>query len=144
MREIPPTHVIEELMAEIETLRTRNAELHRELEVTTRIAQMRGNAAGEAEAQLPEAVELLKSPGNKDGKHKANYQVLSERVRMIRLSKRISQVEMATRCGISKSMMAQVESGVSHPSLDTLFSICCVLKISPEVLFAKEFTLRCP
>lgn len=46
----------------------------------------------------------------------------------------ISQVELASRIGISKQCISDFKSGKSFPSIQTLFLICKELKISADYL----------
>lgn len=55
---------------------------------------------------------------------------VGKRVKSLRESKNISQVELADLCGFEKSNMARLESGGTNPTLFTLTKIAYHLNVS--------------
>ena len=56
---------------------------------------------------------------------------LGSRLREERERARISQRELARRLGVSASLISQIESGQSKPSVSTLYAIVTELGVSP-------------
>lgn len=54
----------------------------------------------------------------------------------------MTQEQVAERSGISLSFLGHIERGTRKASLETLVSICNVLKVSPGVLL--QDSLLCP
>jgi transcriptional regulator with XRE-family HTH domain len=61
---------------------------------------------------------------------------ISDRLREERLHAGISQRELARRVGLSPSLISQLESGQSRPSVGTLYAIVTELGVSLDELFA--------
>ena len=59
-----------------------------------------------------------------------NYLIIGKRIRYYRLSKRITQEELAFRIGTSAAYISNIESGKKKPSLQKLAQISEVLKIT--------------
>ena len=49
---------------------------------------------------------------------------IGERVRSQRLTRRLTQAELAARTGLSKRSIERLESGVGNPRLEVLVAIC--------------------
>ena len=58
-----------------------------------------------------------------------------ENLRNIRLSKKISQQQLALRAGISKNQVGNIERGEVNITLISMLAICKTLEISPKDLF---------
>lgn len=63
-----------------------------------------------------------------------NYIAFGKRIRSRRRSMRLTQEQVAEQVGISLSFLGHIERGTRKASLETLVSICNVLKTSPSVL----------
>ena len=59
---------------------------------------------------------------------KANAQI-GQRIREIRLSRKISQIELATRCGVEPSNLNRIEHGKANPTVRTLHLIAIALGV---------------
>lgn len=60
---------------------------------------------------------------------------LGKRIKGIRLEKKISQTEIAYRCGFDKSNYSTIESGKRNPTIISLLKIAKALDISLIDLF---------
>jgi transcriptional regulator with XRE-family HTH domain len=60
------------------------------------------------------------------------------RLRQARERAGISQRELARRLGLSASMISQVESGLSKPSVSTLYGIVTELEVSLDEVFRED------
>ena len=58
--------------------------------------------------------------------------LLGNHIRQIRLSKKISQTEIAYRCGFDKSNYNTIEAGKRNPTITTLLKIASALEVSLE------------
>lgn len=56
-------------------------------------------------------------------------------IRRIRLSKRLSQLELSASANMSQSFIANIETGKKEPSAMTLIRIARVLNVSPREFF---------
>lgn len=54
---------------------------------------------------------------------------LGERIRKIRVSKKISQAELAARCNFEAPNLRRIEAGKTNPTIKTLFKISEALEI---------------
>jgi putative transcriptional regulator len=63
---------------------------------------------------------------------------LGKRLKMLRLEKKISQTEIAYRCGFDKSNYNTIESGKRNPTVISLLKISIALDISLKDLFDFE------
>lgn len=59
---------------------------------------------------------------------------IGDRLREERVKAGISQRELARRLGVSPSLISQLESGMSKPSVGTLYAIVTELDVSPDRL----------
>ncbi|MCM1598206.1 helix-turn-helix domain-containing protein [Latilactobacillus sakei] len=57
-----------------------------------------------------------------------------ERLKAVRKAKRLTQLELSQRLGVSKGTVSAYEQGLSYPSLETLVSICSILDTSADYL----------
>jgi len=66
----------------------------------------------------------------------------SERLREEREKKRISQMELSFKAGLSQNQVNYIETGKRTPNLNTILNICKALEINPSVLFEAKETER--
>ena len=64
---------------------------------------------------------------------------LGKRIKTIRLQKKISQTEIAYRCGFDKSNYNTIESGKRNPTVISLLKIATALEIDIKNLFDFEY-----
>lgn len=62
-------------------------------------------------------------------------QVIARNVRHFRLLKKMSQNELATKCGIFRTYLSRIETGKCNPSLLVLIALANALGIQPHALF---------
>ena len=53
-----------------------------------------------------------------------------ERIKNIRISKKLSARQLAIKCKVSPAQISMIENGSANPSLDLLERICYILDIS--------------
>lgn len=72
-----------------------------------------------------------------DNKHSEKYIRIGLNISLQRKLKKMTQIELAEKVGISRTHMSNIEAPnmVTPVSLEVLFDICDILDISPEVLF---------
>lgn len=72
-----------------------------------------------------------------DNKHAEKYIRIGLNISLQRKLKKMTQIELAERIGISRTHMSNIEAPnmVTPVSLQVIFDICDVLNISPEILF---------
>lgn len=72
-----------------------------------------------------------------DDKHSdSNYLIsLGKRIKHLRLERKISQTEIAYRCGFDKSNYNTIESGKRNPTVLSLLKIANALEVSIIELF---------
>lgn len=72
-----------------------------------------------------------------DNKHSEKYIRIGLNISLQRKLKKMTQIELAEKIGISRTHMSNIEAPnmVTLVSLEVIFDICDVLNISPEVLF---------
>lgn len=72
-----------------------------------------------------------------DNKHSEKYIRIGLNISLQRKLKKMTQIELAEKIGISRTHMSNIEAPnmVTPVSLEVLFDICDVLDISPETLF---------
>jgi len=56
---------------------------------------------------------------------------LGARIRRIRSEKKMTQIELATRCEFEKASMSRLESGKTNPTILTLKKISEALEVHP-------------
>ncbi len=61
-----------------------------------------------------------------------------ERIRKIRIEKKISQFELATKANFSQSFLANVENGKKKPSVMTIIRIAKALDVNPREFFPEK------
>lgn len=72
-----------------------------------------------------------------DNKHSEKYIRIGLNISLQRKLKKMTQIELAEKIGISRTHMSNIEAPnmVTPVSLEVIFDICDVLNISPEILF---------
>ncbi len=60
---------------------------------------------------------------------------LGKKIKSLRLEKKITQTEIAYRCGFDKSNYNTIESGKRNPTVVSLLKIANALEVKLEVLF---------
>ena len=61
-----------------------------------------------------------------------------ERIKIIRVQKGISQMELSLRSNLSQSFIANVEKGKKQPSVLTLIRIADALEVNPRDFFPES------
>lgn len=59
--------------------------------------------------------------------YEEQMRALGERIKFIRLSRNITQAEVAAAAQISRTRMSQLESGTANPKFDTLCAVAFAL-----------------
>lgn len=62
----------------------------------------------------------------------------SDRLKEIRKKSQITQVELAKRCNVSQGTIANWESGIRTPDIDTISIIASILGVSTDYLLGVE------
>lgn len=71
-----------------------------------------------------------------DNKMNDNIRILfGQKVREFRLSKGLSQEELAFSCGLHRTYISDIERGTRNVSLDNIKRIAEALNLSPKELF---------
>ncbi|MCL2443268.1 MAG: helix-turn-helix domain-containing protein [Treponema sp.] len=65
-----------------------------------------------------------------------------QRLQEERYKKRISQMDLSLKAGLSQNQVNYIETGKRTPNLHTILSICKALEINPAVLFESSATER--
>ncbi len=63
-----------------------------------------------------------------------NY--FGEKLKAIRKSKRLTQLDLSIKLGVSKGTVSAYEQSLSYPSLETLVKICDILDTSSDYLLS--------
>jgi len=69
---------------------------------------------------------------------------IGERIRRIRQARGVSLRKVAQQLGVSPSLISQVETGKSRPSVATLYSLAGLLEVSADELLGIEGTTGVP
>ena len=72
----------------------------------------------------------------------AQIKHITQRLREEREKRRISQMDLSFKAGLSQNQVNYIETGKRTPNLYTVLSICKALQISPAILFEPEDTER--
>ncbi len=81
---------------------------------------------------------LAEELGMKRAKKGISQYTLPERLKYLRISREITQSELAKKSKVSQSTIAQIESGKKDPSINTLKQIASALDIEIAILFASD------
>ncbi|MFC6260325.1 helix-turn-helix domain-containing protein [Levilactobacillus fujinensis] len=63
-----------------------------------------------------------------------NTDFFGERLKAVRKSKRLTQLDLSQRLEVSKGTISAYEQGLSYPSLETFSKICVILDTSADYL----------
>jgi transcriptional regulator with XRE-family HTH domain len=63
---------------------------------------------------------------------------IANRLREEREKRRISQIDLSFKAGLSQNQVNYIETGKRTPNLFTLLNICKALQINPAVLFESD------
>jgi transcriptional regulator with XRE-family HTH domain len=61
-----------------------------------------------------------------------------ERVRQLRLDRKVSQEDLAFKCGLEFSQISRIERGIINTSISHAFTIAKALDLEPYLLFKFE------
>lgn len=65
-------------------------------------------------------------------------QYVTKSIRMVRKEKKVSQIELCLRTGMSQSFLTGIETGKQEPSTMTLIRIAKALNVSPRIFFPAD------
>ena len=71
-----------------------------------------------------------------------DYQALGQKIRQLRRIENLTQEELAQKLGVSISFVGHLERGTHTASLETLLSLCAVLKTTPNDLLADSLPIK--
>lgn len=63
-----------------------------------------------------------------------NIDFFGERLKTVRKSKRLTQLDLSKQLAVSKGTVSAYEQGLSYPSLETFIKICGILDTSADYL----------
>ena len=75
---------------------------------------------------------------NKIEDHKIVKKEFGKRVRLLRKTRRMTQVQLAKKAGIHPTFLSSVERGVTNVSLESIESIARALQVHPGKLFPES------
>jgi DNA-binding XRE family transcriptional regulator len=78
--------------------------------------------------------ELMRKADAKRHLARRQLKSLGEKIRELRLSRRLSQEELAARANVHVTYLSAFECGKRNPSLAIFFSVASALKVSPSEL----------
>ena len=84
---------------------------------------------------------LAASPAPGDSRQPAGF---GAQVRLLRVARGLTAAALATRCGVSRSLISQVETGRISPSLHVVRQLAAALEVPIGALFAPSVTLPAP
>ena len=64
--------------------------------------------------------------------------VFCERLKTLRIEKKMSQPELAKLVGVSKGMISFWENGINEPTISNLVKLCQIFEISSDYLLGIE------
>lgn len=64
--------------------------------------------------------------------------VFCERLKLLRIEKKLSQPELAQLIGVSKSMISFWENGINEPTISNLIKLSQVFDVSTDYLLGLE------
>ena len=65
-------------------------------------------------------------------------QFIIDKIKLIRIKKGISQMELSLRSNLSQSFIANIEKGKKQPSVVTLIKIADALEVNPQDFFPES------
>lgn len=63
-----------------------------------------------------------------------------DRLRQLRVEKRLTQAQVAQRLGLTKSVVSAYETGLRSPAYDVLIRLCGMLGVTTDYLLGVEDT----
>jgi len=60
---------------------------------------------------------------------------IGKSIKTIRRQLKITQYELAEKCGISQTSLSQIETGIKRPSQKTISKICAALDIPESMIY---------
>jgi transcriptional regulator with XRE-family HTH domain len=84
---------------------------------------------------------LAAPPASGDSRRPAGF---GAQVRLLRVARGLTAAALATRCGVSRSLISQVETGRISPSLHVVRQLAAALDVPIGALFAPSVTLAAP
>jgi transcriptional regulator with XRE-family HTH domain len=73
---------------------------------------------------------------------KERLQFVIDKIKLIRIKKGISQMELSLRSNLSQSFIANIEKGKKQPSVITLIRIADALEVNPQDFFPEPLDLN--
>jgi len=67
-----------------------------------------------------------------------HLQYIINRIKLVRINKGISQMELSLRSNLSQSFIANIEKGKKQPSVLTLIRIADALEVNPKDFFPES------
>lgn len=64
------------------------------------------------------------------------------KIKLIRVKKKMTQLELASKIGIEDSSLRRIESGKTNPTLKTIYRIASAFEIKVEEIFSYTFTIQ--
>jgi len=60
--------------------------------------------------------------------------IFCERLKLLRVEKKLSQPELAKLVGVSKGMISFWENGINEPTISNLIKLCHIFDVSSDYL----------
>jgi len=64
--------------------------------------------------------------------------IFCERLKLLRVEKKLSQPELAKLVGVSKGMISFWENGINEPTISNLIKLCHIFDVSSDYLLGIE------
>ena len=64
--------------------------------------------------------------------------IFCERLKLLRVEKKLSQPELAKLVGVSKGMISFWENGINEPTISNLIKLCQIFDVSSDYLLGLE------
>lgn len=71
-------------------------------------------------------------------------QAFGQRVRQLRQSQGLTQEDLAERCGLFRTYMSRIETGVANPTLTMVHALATSLGVPIAALFASDVVAPAP
>lgn len=71
-----------------------------------------------------------------------NNKAIGERIRSLRLARRLPQRQLATTLGVSQASISRIESGKEGLTVDQLIKVCRLFNVPPSEFFPEEGTAQ--
>ena len=66
---------------------------------------------------------------------------IGERIRELRQSRKLTQLVLSKRLGVTKSLISAYENATAYPSYDVLLGIAYIFNVTTDYLLGKEKTM---